>query len=68
MLYEKCRQCRYVCRCCSSHFKEYFPHCQECPNNHFEFEPALHIIHCPLDGLKIKRPLFDINGRIVMED
>ena len=67
MLYEKCTKCKYACRCCISHFKDIWPRCRDCPNNHREFEPAGHIQYCPLDGQKIKRPLFDINGRIVME-
>lgn len=68
MLYKKCRKCEYVCRCCASHFMDIRPRCNGCPNNRMEFEPAGHIHYCPLDGQKIKRPLFDINGKIVMED
>ena len=67
MLYEKCRSCKYTCRCCSSYFKETWPKCSKCPNNNIEFEPAFHIIYCPLDGQKIQRPLYDINGHIISE-
>jgi len=65
MFYEKCRECRYVCRCCASHFMDNWPRCSECPNNRIEFTPSYHIVYCPLDGEKISRPLMDINGRLV---
>ena len=68
MHYEKCRKCRYVCRCCASHFMDIWPKCSECSNNRCEFEPTEHIQYCPLNGEKIKRPLFDINGRIIIEE
>lgn len=53
-VYEKCRECRYVCRCCASHFMEGWPQCARCPGNRIEFEPAAHIKCCPLDGKTIK--------------
>lgn len=65
MLYAKCRKCTYVCRCCASPYFDNRPGCSECPNNRSEFEPALHIIYCPLDGKTLERPLMDINGNIV---
>ena len=67
-MYEKCRACQYVCRCCSSHFMEGWPQCARCPGSRIEFEPAAHVKHCPIDGQKIKRPLFYNNGRIIMEE
>lgn len=68
MAYEKCRRCQYACKCCNSHFMEIWPKCNSCSNNHREFEPSVHILYCPVDGQRIKRPLFDINGRLIMED
>lgn len=68
MAYEKCRQCRFVCKCCTSHDCDTWPRCSECPNNRFEFQPASHIQHCPLDGSELNRPLYDINGRLIKED
>lgn len=53
-IYEKCRQCRYVCRCCASHFMEGWPQCARCPGSRIEFEPAAHIKRCPLDGSTIR--------------
>ena len=62
MIYEKCRQCEFVCRCCSSkHWDNNYPHCQGCNRTHNEYEPANHINHCPIDGSIIKEKP---NGRI----
>lgn len=63
--YEKCIKCPNACHCCASYHKEGWPRCNECPNNHREFEPASFIMYCPLTGEKLDRPMFDINGYIV---
>lgn len=68
MSYEKCRNCRLVCRCCNSHDDDQWPRCNECPSGRFEFQPAKHINYCPLDGTPVKRPLFDIYGCLVREE
>lgn len=61
MVYEKCRKCRYACRCCASHFMDIWPRCSECPNNRLEFSPATHITNCPIDGQKIQSPFGESN-------
>lgn len=68
MIYKKCKQCKYVCRCCTSHFMEGPIGCSECARNRNEFSPAMHIVYCPVDGRKITHPLYDINGRLVREE
>lgn len=67
MAYSKCKQCKYACRCCASHFLKKTVGCSECPRNRSEFSPALHVVYCPLDGQKIMHPLYDINGRLVRD-
>lgn len=67
VLYEKCRDCEYACRCCSSHFMEKWPRCSDCPRNRIEFIPAAHVVYCPLDGVKIQRIPTDVNGMPVKE-
>ena len=68
MLYKKCRNCEFRCRCCASSYSDCgWPHCGRCENKFDEFEPATHIKRCPLDGEEIKRPLLDVNGHIVRD-
>lgn len=68
MIFKKCRDCSYRCRCCASSVFDRGPFCSRCENHYDEFYPAEQIKHCPLDGRKIKFPLYDINGNIVKEN
>lgn len=68
MKYRKCRDCKYRCRCCASHFFDESPKYSGCENRYDEFYPAKHITRCPLDGEKIKHPLVDVNGNVVREE
>lgn len=65
MIYQKCRDCKYRCRCCSSHFFDRNPRCSGCENHYDEFEPAEHMWCCPRDGQVIHHPLYDVNGHLV---
>ena len=51
-MYEKCRNCEYICTCCLS--RKYCDCCSGCENDHDEFKPAKNIRFCPLDGNKIE--------------
>lgn len=51
-MYEKCRNCEYICTCCLS--RKYCDCCSGCENDHDEFKPAKNIKFCPLDGNKIE--------------
>lgn len=64
MDYQKCRNCKFVCRCCSSRFKQWLC-CSGCESKD-EFAPAEHIKFCPLDGNPIdgKKVECDENSNI----
>ena len=51
-MYEKCRNCEYICTCCLS--GKYYDCCSGCENDHDEFKPTKNIRFCPLDGNKIE--------------
>lgn len=68
MIYKKCRNCQYRCRCCASHFFDQGPRCFSCENHYDEFYPAEHVKNCPIDGQPIQHPLYDVNGNIVREE
>lgn len=51
MAYDKCRDCKYRCTCCSS--REGWSHCSGCESHYDEFKPAENIIYCPMTGQKI---------------
>lgn len=68
MIFKKCRNCQYRCRCCASHFFDKGPRCSRCENHYDEFHPAEHVKYCPLDGQLITYPIYDVNGKIVREE
>ena len=51
-MFTKCRECDYVCSCCSS--RTDCANCSGCENHHDEFKPAENIIYCPLTGEKVE--------------
>jgi hypothetical protein len=60
MVWAKCRDCQYRCRCCASHFFDKRPGCSGCENHYDEFYPAEHIKFCPIDGKPVRLPMYDI--------
>lgn len=50
MLYSMCRNCSYVCGCCSARINN--ARCSGCENHYDEFKPADNIKYCPLTGEK----------------
>ena len=50
-MYEKCKNCEYICTCCLS--RQYCDR-SGCENGYDEFKPAKNIRFCPLDGNKIE--------------
>lgn len=59
MVWAKCRDCQYRCRCCSSFFDNPNPRCSGCENHYDEFYPAKYIKFCPIDGKPISLPMYD---------
>lgn len=51
MLYSMCRNCSYVCSCCSARVNG--ARCSGCESRYDEFEPAENIKYCPLTGEKL---------------
>lgn len=68
MIFKKCRDCRYHCRCCASSVFDRGPRCSSCENHYDEFYPSEQIKYCPLDGQRIKFPLYGVNGNIIKEE
>lgn len=53
MMFEKCRNCKYICTCCSS--RNVCESCSGCEKYYDEFRPAENILYCPLDGSKVEK-------------
>lgn len=51
MIYQKCRDCKYRCNCCSGRYT--LCRCSGCENHYDEFRLAENIIYCSLDGSKL---------------
>ena len=52
-MYSVCRDCKYVCSCCSSRINNL--RCYGCESHYDEFKPADNIKYCPLTGKKLSR-------------
>lgn len=54
MKFEKCRECAFVCTCCSS--RETKKNCKQCNSMNFNegYRPAGNIHYCSKDGEKIE--------------
>lgn len=50
-MYSMCRNCSYVCSCCSARANG--ARCSGCESRYDEFKPAENIKYCPLTGEKL---------------